>query len=61
MGTVDTRQATEQTSTRGEIWWADLDELRPVVLVSRVEAYAVRALVIAVPLTTKVRGFAVDA
>jgi mRNA interferase MazF len=42
------------------VWWANLDKRRPVVLLSRQEAYAVRALVIAAPVSTKVRGFAVE-
>jgi mRNA interferase MazF len=46
--------------TRGEVWWARVDKRRPVVLVSRDEAYAVRALVIAAPVTTTVRGYAVE-
>ncbi len=45
---------------RGEVWWARLDKRRPVVLVSRHEAYAVRALVIVAPVTTTIRGFAVE-
>jgi len=45
---------------RAEVWWARLDKRRPVVLVSRNEAYAVRALVIAAPVSTNVRGFAVE-
>jgi mRNA interferase MazF len=45
---------------RGEVWWARLDERRPVVLVSRDEAYDVRAMVIAAPATTTVRGYAVE-
>ena len=45
---------------RGEIWWAKLDKRRPVVLLSRDEAYDVRAMVIAAPLTTHVRGYAVE-
>lgn len=45
---------------RGEVWWAKLDKRRPVVLLSRDEAYAVRALVIAAPVSTTVRGFAVE-
>jgi mRNA interferase MazF len=45
---------------RGEVWWARLDKRRPVVLVSRDEAYEVRALVIVAPATTTVRGFAVE-
>ena len=45
---------------RGEVWWAKLDKLRPVVLLSRDEAYAVRALVIVAPATTVVRGFSLE-
>ncbi|MFC1610374.1 type II toxin-antitoxin system PemK/MazF family toxin [Myxococcota bacterium] len=45
---------------RGEIWWAKLDKRRPVVLVSRQEAYDLRALVVVAPVSTKVRGFAVE-
>jgi mRNA interferase MazF len=45
---------------RGEVWWARVDKRRPVVLVSREEAYAVRALVIVAPATTTVRGYAVE-
>lgn len=44
---------------RGEVWWADLPppaNRRPVLLLSRDEAYSVRALVIVAPLTTRVRG-----
>lgn len=44
---------------RGEIWWADLPRpagRRPVVLLSRNEAYAVRELVIVAPLTTRIRS-----
>ena len=44
---------------RGEIWWAKLPPpagRRPVVLVSREEAYRVRALVIVAPITTRIRG-----
>ena len=43
---------------RGEIWWADLPPptgRRPVVLLSRDEAYAIRALVIVAPVTTRIR------
>jgi mRNA interferase MazF len=45
---------------RGEIWWARLDKRRPVVLLSRDEAYDVRALVIVAPVSTTVRGLAVE-
>jgi len=43
---------------RGEIWWAELDPpagRRPVVLLSRDEAYAIRSLVIVAPITTRIR------
>ncbi|MBI1957966.1 MAG: type II toxin-antitoxin system PemK/MazF family toxin [Candidatus Rokubacteria bacterium] len=42
----------------GEVWWADLPApagLRPVVLLSRNEAYAIRELVTVAPVTTRVR------
>ena len=44
---------------RGELWWADLEPpagQRPVLLLSRDEAYTVRALVIVSPVTTRVRN-----
>ncbi|MBM4381807.1 MAG: type II toxin-antitoxin system PemK/MazF family toxin [Deltaproteobacteria bacterium] len=43
---------------RGEVWWAELPApvgRRPVVLLSRNEAYAVRELVIVAPVTTRAR------
>ncbi len=43
---------------RGEIWWAELEKpssRRPVVLLSRNEAYTVRSLVIVAPITTRIR------
>ncbi len=43
---------------RGEVWWADLPApagRRPVVLLSRNEAYAVRELVTVAPVTTRIR------
>lgn len=45
---------------RGEIWWARIDKRRPVVLLSRDEAYAVRSLVVVAPATTTIRGFAAE-
>jgi mRNA interferase MazF len=44
---------------RGEIWWAELESptgRRPVVLLSRDEAYSVRCLVIVAPVTTRIRN-----
>lgn len=43
---------------RGEIWWAKLAPpagLRPVLLLSRDEAYTIRSLVIIAPVTTDIR------
>jgi mRNA interferase MazF len=44
---------------RGEIWWAELEApagQRPVLLLSRNEAYSVRDLVIIAPVTSKIRN-----
>jgi mRNA interferase MazF len=44
---------------RSEVWWAELGPpagRRPVLLLSRNEAYAVRELVMVAPLTTRIRG-----
>jgi len=43
---------------RGEVWWAELKSpfgRRPVLLLSRNEAYEVRELVTVAPLTTRIR------
>jgi mRNA interferase MazF len=44
---------------RGEIWWAELEPpvgRRPVLLLSRDEAYSIRELVTVAPITTRVRN-----
>jgi mRNA interferase MazF len=46
---------------RGEVWWAELPapaNRRPVVLLSRDEAYYVRELVTVAPVTTRIRDIA---
>jgi mRNA interferase MazF len=48
---------------RGEIWWSELPTpigRRPVVLLSRDEAYEVRTLVTVAPLTATVRRIPVE-
>jgi mRNA interferase MazF len=45
---------------RGEIGWARVDKRRPVVPLSRQEAYEVRTLVVVALATTTVRGYAVE-
>ena len=48
---------------RGEVWWADLPApagRRPVVLLSRDSAYAVRLYVTVAPVTRRIRGLPVE-
>ena len=48
---------------RGDVWWAELGKpagRRPVVLLSRNEAYAVRELVTVAPITTRIRKIPVE-
>jgi mRNA interferase MazF len=48
---------------RGEIWWAELESpagRRPVLLLSRNEAYSVRSLIIVAPVTTRIRGIVAE-
>ena len=48
---------------RGEVWWASLPApagRRPVLLLSRNAAYAVRSLVTVAPITRTVRGISTE-
>ncbi len=48
---------------RGEVWWAEFTKPsggRPVVLLSREEAYGVRELVTIAPVTTRIRSLPVE-
>lgn len=48
---------------RGEVWWADLPlpvGRRPVLLLSRDEAYAVRSAVTVAEVTSTIRGIPVE-
>lgn len=48
---------------RGEIWWAELAPpagRRPVLLLSRNEAYLVRELITVAPVTTRMRHIPVE-
>ena len=46
--------------TRGEIWWAQIDERCPVVLLSRDGSDRVRAMMIVAPARTKIDGHAIE-
>ena len=49
--------------TRGEVWWARLPKpvgRRPVLLLSRASAYAVRSAVTVAPLTQTIRDIPVE-
>jgi len=44
----------------GQVWWADLDKVRPVVVLTRARvAHLLRRVVVA-PVTTTVRGLATE-
>jgi mRNA interferase MazF len=48
---------------RGDIWWADLPPpggRRPVVLLSRSAAYAIRELITVAPVSRTIRGIPVE-
>jgi mRNA interferase MazF len=48
---------------RGEVWWAQLDPpagRRPVLLVSRNDAYIARSLIMVAPVSTRIRGIAAE-
>ena len=48
---------------RGEVWWAQLPQplgTRPVLLLSRDEAYSVRESVTVAPVTTRKKGLPVE-
>ncbi|MEU6236695.1 type II toxin-antitoxin system PemK/MazF family toxin [Kitasatospora sp. NPDC047058] len=45
---------------RGEVWWVDFDERRPVVLLSGDEASGFRAMQVVAPAGTEISGVAVE-
>lgn len=44
----------------GDVWWADLDKVRPVVVLTRRRIAARLARVLVAPVTTTVRGLATE-
>ena len=44
----------------GQVWWADLDQIRPVVILTRARVAPLLARVLVAPITTTVRGLATE-
>jgi len=42
----------------GQVWWADLDKIRPVVVLTRRSVAPLLTRVLVAPVTTQVRGLA---
>jgi len=42
--------------THGQVWWADVDKVRPVVLLTRARVAPMLHRVVVAPITTTVRG-----
>lgn len=40
----------------GQVWWADVDKVRPVVVLTRVSVASMLRRVVVAPITTTVRG-----
>jgi mRNA interferase MazF len=40
----------------GQVWWADVDKVRPVVVLTRVSVASMLHRVVVAPITTTVRG-----
>jgi len=44
----------------GQVWWADLDKIRPVVVLTRGRVASRLTRVLVAPVTTTIRGLAVE-
>lgn len=44
----------------GQVWWADLDKVRPVLVVTRASVASLLTRVVVAPITTVVRGLIVE-
>ena len=44
----------------GQVWWADLDKVRPVVVLTRARVAARLTRVLVAPITTTVRGLSTE-
>lgn len=45
---------------RGEVWWTDVGEKNPAVILSQDDAREIRAMMIVAPATSDIRGIAVE-
>lgn len=48
------------TLGHGQLWWADLDKVRPVVVLTRQRVASRLARVVVAPITTTARGLATE-
>ncbi len=44
----------------GQVWWADLDKVRPVVILTRARVASRLGRILVAPVTTTVRGIATE-
>ncbi|MDA8038724.1 MAG: type II toxin-antitoxin system PemK/MazF family toxin [Actinomycetota bacterium] len=44
----------------GQVWWADLEKIRPVVVLTRARVAPLLQRVVVAPVTTVVRGLAIE-
>jgi mRNA interferase MazF len=50
----------EDTMRRGEVWWAEFDERRPVVLLSGEDLSAFQAMQVVAPADTDISGWGIE-
>jgi mRNA interferase MazF len=60
MGRADRARSQSKRVKRGELWWAQVDERCPVVLLSQDGADKVRAIIVVAPASTSIGGHAVE-
>ncbi len=44
----------------GQVWWADLDKIRPVVIITRARVAPILRRVVVAPVTSTARGIATE-
>ena len=56
----DVRRARTGGLGHGDVWWADLDKVRPVVVLTRRRVASRLTRVLIAPVTTTVRGISTE-